>query len=446
MLILSLCTGVLSAYISPKFGHLSDRHGRRRLMALASTGGLLNELITVLAVKYPNVIHYRWLVLGSIFDGLTGSFTAGSILAQSYVSDSTPPSKRAVYIGYTHACLFTGLALGPLLAGYFVTWTGSLVSIFYVALVCHAFFILFVGFVVPESLSKRKRQIGLEKWQKGQEERRESGGTWLSVLQQASPFSPLQALWPQGRGTSLRLRLNLIVLAVTDATIMGSSMAAGAVIILYAETTFNWHTLETSEFVSALSMVRVLVLTAIFPLINYFFRIRPNRQRRLSGAIIIDKNAGADVLDMWILRAALLSDIMGYIGYTFARSPGLFVLSGMTTAIGGLGSATAQAVVTKHVPSERIGEVLGAFGMLHALARVVGPTIFNGLYAATVKFFPQAIFVLLACLFGTAFIFNFALTPHGKSYLFLSCLFDLSHSNWSCSSLGTTGTGRNRAS
>jgi MFS family permease len=412
MLVLTLCTGCISAYVAPKFGHLSDRFGRRRLLAMASTGGLLNELVCILAVKYPNVIHYRWLLLGAVFDGLTGSFTAGSILSQSYMSDCTPPSKRAVFMGYIHACLYTGLALGPLLAGYFVTWTGSLVSIFYVAISAHTFFILFVGFVIPESLSKRKRQASAEAWQKEVEQRRESGITWLSALQQASPFAPLVALWPRGPGTSPKLRLNLVVLAVSDMIIMGSAMASGAVIVIYAESTFGWGTLETSQFVSALSTIKVVVLMGVLPLINYFFRILPNRRRQASGVVVVDRNAGADVLDLWILRIALVSDIMGYVGYVCARSASLFVLSGATTALGGLGSATALAVVTKHVPPERVGQVLGAMGMLQALARVIGPLAFNSLYAVTVKTFPQAIFVLLACLFGTALVFSFALTPH----------------------------------
>jgi MFS family permease len=128
--------------------------------------------------------------------------------------------------------------------------------------------------------------------------------------------------------------------------------------------------------------------------------------------VALDKNAGADSLDLWVLRAALVSDIAGYVGYTLSRSPQLFVLSGMATAVGGLGSATSQAVVTKHVPPEKVGQVLGAFGMLQALARTFGPLVFNSLFAATVKTFPQAIFVLLASIFSVALMFNFALKPH----------------------------------
>ncbi|KAL7784847.1 MFS general substrate transporter [Trichoderma ceciliae] len=411
MLSLNLVIGGLSAIVAPKLGHLSDRYGRRKLMSLASCGGLLSEVITILCAKYPQNFNYRWMILGAVFDGITGSFTAGSILSQSYTSDCTPPSKRAVSIGYVHACLFTGLALGPLMAGYFVKWTGELISIFYVALGCHAFFIVFVRFVLPESLSKRRQMLAREKLARSEAEQDLNERLPSRLLH--NPFATFKILWPTGPGTSPRLRINLVALAVADTIIMGSMMAVGNVLMLYSEFKFGWGNFETSRFISSLSMIRVVVLMVIFPIINYIFRTRPAAlRRRASGAPLIEANSGADNLDVWILRFALTSDVLGCIGYTLSRNQHLFFASGMVTAIGGLGSATVQAAVTKHVPASRIGQVLGAVGFMQALSRVVGPVMFNGLYAMTVGTFPQAIFVLLVGLFSIGLICAFILKPH----------------------------------
>ncbi|PFH61558.1 hypothetical protein XA68_16981 [Ophiocordyceps unilateralis] len=413
LLVINLVTGGLSAVVAPKLGHLSDRYGRRRLLALASCGGLLGELITVLAAKFPETVDYRWLVLGALFDGMTGSFTAGSILSQSYTSDCTPPSRRAVSIGYIQACLFMGLAFGPLLSGYFVKWTGSLVSMFYVAIGCHAFFVLFAGFVIPESLSEKRQLAARVKWQRAQEARTTGVGSLLSVVKKSNPFAPLQMLWPTGQGTSTRLRLNLLTLAICDAIFLGAAFAVGPVLMLYAEFMFQWGNFETSRFVSILSLTRVVILMGLLPLINYVGRVRPavRRQKRL-GTVPVEKNAGADGLDIWILRIALVCEVLGCLGYTLARDQGPFVASGMMTAFGGLGSATTQAAVTKHVPPERVGQMLGAIGMLHALSRVVGPVIFSGLYAGTVKTFPQAVFLALGSLFAFALVATLAIKPH----------------------------------
>jgi MFS family permease len=413
LLVMGLFTGVLSAFVTPKIGHLSDRYGRTRLMALASVGGVLNEFITILVARYPDTVDYRWLLLGSIFDGMTGSFTTGSIMSQSYASDCTPPSKRAVSMGYMHACLFAGLAFGPLLGGYFVKWTGSLLSIFYVVMGCHIAFMLFVWLVVPESLSGRRQLIAREKHEKEKEMRSQTSSSWMATLQNANPFAPLKILRPTGPGTSPALRRNLIALAIDDTIILGASMSAGAVIVLYCGLIWHWDTLEKSKFVSLISFVRVVILMGIFPIVNYFGRTRPAaRRRRESGAVAVEKNNGADELDIIVLRVALVSDVVGSLGYVFAHSSGVFVASGVVTALGGLGSATGQAIITKHVPSERVGQLLGAIGMLHALARVFGPVLFNGVYALTAGRFDQAIFVLLASFFGIALVMTFTIKPH----------------------------------
>ncbi|KAI1474037.1 MFS general substrate transporter [Daldinia eschscholtzii] len=436
-LVLSALTGALSAITAPKVGSLSDRYGRKRLMVMASCGGLINECITILAAKFPDVVGYHWLLLGAFFDGITGSFTAGSILSHSYTSDCAAPSRRGVHIGYLHACLFTGLAFGPLIAGYFVKWTGSLISIFYVVLGCHTAVILFFWFVLPESISKKSQLAAREKHRAENEaaavQLRSSlpdsvqvflgpraasfiddhMGTWLPALLGANPFAPLKILVPSGRDNG-PLRRNLIILSLIDTMLLSAAMGAGTVIVLYSEYMFHWDTPEASQFVSVVSLVRVAILLCILPAINYVFRVLPlRRQRQGDGNVnVVETNSGADNLDVWLLRFALLSDAVGTFGYIFVRTPELFILCGMATAFGGLASATIQSAITKHVPAHRVGSLLGAIGLLHALGRVVAPALFNGVYAGTVETFPQAFFVLLASLFGLAILGSFFVRPH----------------------------------
>lgn len=442
-LVLSVIVGSLSAFTAPRLGAMSDRYGRKGIMVVSSCGGLVGEIITILAAKYPDLIHYNWLILSAVIDGFAGSFTAGSVVSHSYTSDCTPPSKRAVSFGYMHACLFTGMAFGPLLAGFFVEWTGSLLSIFYVTLGCHTVFILYISFILPESLSLRRQNIAREKYAKEQEvyaarirgedlaeEEAEASGlrsrkTGLSgfvrktitKVQRSNPLAPLKILLPKG-AHQRRARRNLIVLATVDTLILSASMSMGGVTLLYSEFMFHWGNFETSAFISLVSMVRVVVLMAIFPVINYFFRVRPAaRLRRISGEAPSEVNTGADRLDVFLIRSAIFSDVLGVAGYIFARTPAVFVLCGVVTAFGGLGSATIQSSLTKHVPPDRVGQLLGAIGLLHSLSRVFAPMLFNGLYAATVGSYPQAVFVLITCVFSFVFLLAFLIRPYGMCFL-----------------------------
>lgn len=431
ILVLNVVVGLLSAYTAPKLGSLSDRYGRKYMMAICSAGGVVGEVLIILAAKFPDVISYKWLILGSIADGLCGSFTAGSILSHSYTSDCTPPSKRSVSIGYLHACLFSGLAFGPLIAAYLVEKTGSLLSIFYITLGCHVSFITFVSLIIPESLSKRKQLLAREKHAKEEQAVSEMPGILaeqgaaplapgmnkaVRFLKMLNPFAPLKVLAPPG-ARNKRLRRNLITLAAIDMVMMGAAMSSGTVTILYSQYIFGWGTVESSGFVSLTSTVRFFVLMAIFPLINYYLRTKPNARRVREAGVAppAEKNAGMDGLDIWVLRTALLSDVVGVTGYIFVRTAPLFVMCGAITAFGGLGSATIQAAITKHVPPERVGQLLGAIGQLHALSRVFAPILFNGLYSATVGQFPQAFFVLLAAMFGLVLLASTVIRPHGES-------------------------------
>ncbi|KAI1112436.1 MFS general substrate transporter [Nemania sp. NC0429] len=433
-LVLSALAGGLSAFTAPKLGSLSDRYGRRRLLVVASCGGIINEIVTIIAAKYPDAVDYRILILGSFFDGIAGSFTAVSVLGNSYVSDCTTPSKRGVALGYLQACLFTGLAFGPILAGKFAVWTGSILSIFYVTLGCHVLVISFVWFVVPESLSKERRMAAQEKHQAAQETlqatlaRSVEGAfasqlpawvaseriqTWHLVLRNADPLAPLKMFVPSGR-ENRQLRRNLLLLGFIDTVLVAASLGAGTVIILYAKFMFGWETLESSRFISIVSFFRVIVLLVFFPTVNYFFRVRPLRRRQALGGDShpSETHSGADNLDVWLIRLALVGDFVGVLGYVFVRREELFILSGVCTAAGGLASATIQATLTKQIPAEQVGAMLGAMGLLHALSRVFAPIVFDGIYAATIETFPQTFVVVLASLFGLSIIASQFVKPH----------------------------------
>src|SRR6202021_640763 len=93
---------------SPIQGSLSDHFGRRTVI-LASCAGLgLDFILMALA---PNL---WWLLVGRLISGITaGSFST----AGAYISDVTPPEKRAASFGVIGAAFGVGFVLGPALGG-----------------------------------------------------------------------------------------------------------------------------------------------------------------------------------------------------------------------------------------------------------------------------------------------------------------------------------------
>lgn len=417
----SLCSGILSAITSPKLGALSDRWGRKKFMIMNTVGALGGEILTILAAKYPQTVHVNWILVGYCIEGLSGSFIVGMALAHSFASDCTSPQKRGVAFSYFHACLFSGIAIGPALAGSLISWreksvghTEAVLLIFYIALGAHLIFIAFLVFLVPESLAK-KRQEAARQRHKEEQEKLGPASDWINQLRHINFIKPLEILWPTGPGTSSAVRWNLLLLAATDTIMFGVAMGAMGVLLVYTRRQFGWHELETGRFVTIVNSARVFALLILLPVVTRLVKGKHSQRSR-------QRKSGSDLFDLSIIRVAIFFDMMGYLGFVLARKGELFALCGALAAVGGIGSPTLGAALTKHVPQDKVGQLLGATGLLHAVARVVGPTIFNGIYSATVGSFRQTVFVTLCATFGVAFVCSWFVKPHGKDHLHQSPL------------------------
>ena len=421
LLTCQLLSGLFSAIVAPLLGAYSDRHGRLRVIAVTSVGTVVGEIITIAVAKNPEVLSVYWILLGYTMEGLCGSFTAGMAVSNAYASDCTPPSKRSKAFAFFYASLFTGFAFGPLVSAEIVKYTGDILNAFYVAIATHVFFLLFMVSIVPESLSKRRQLEAREKWTITQmaAERELQHSPELGLLRRLlvrvkgnQLFKSLQILRPTGLGTSNALRRNLALLAIIDTTCFGVAMSSITVLVVYSRFVFDWGAVKTQQFVSVTNICRVIVLVGVLPLLTRFFRGKPHPVHR-------HRHTGADRLDLNIIRAAIIFDLFGYAGYALAGGVGngsLFVLAGCVTAGGGMVSPTLQSVLTRHIPPDRTGQLLGAIALLHALARIVAPTLFGGLYAITVASFAPTVFVCLASAFLVAEAASWFVKPHGKFY------------------------------
>lgn len=402
-LMANLLSGVFSAIISPHLGSLSDRIGRKKIIVCASFGALAAEIVTIIVGSSGGKISVYWILLGALLDGLCGSFTTAMALAFAYAADCSPPERRNVAFGYFHGTLFSGIALGPILAGYLIKASGTVMVVFYVALGCHLFYIFFITLLVPESLSKERQLLAKEKRRLAKAESPQK--TWLSQLKTYNLFKPLWVLRPTGEGTSSKLRQNLFVLAAIDTMMFGVAMGTMQIIIIYAEYRFGWTAVDSSMYLSAVNVCRVLGLVVLLPILTRIFR-GPAQVQSLG-------HKGADMLDINIIRGSIVFDLIGYVGYAMTPSGAIMVISGMIASLGGIGSPTLQSALTKHIPADRTGQVLGASGLLHALARVVAPTIFNLIYRETVGVYAGTVFICLASVFVIVFIFSWFLRPNG---------------------------------
>lgn len=135
--------------LSPIWGRLSDRFGRKPIIAVALAGLSLSFLLFGLAD------NLSLLFLGRILQGV---FSAASIsVAQAYVGDVTSKEDRIKGMGNLGASLAAGFIFGPGIGG--VLSTVNLSFPFFVASLLAALNFVFVAVFLPESLTKKTEKL-----------------------------------------------------------------------------------------------------------------------------------------------------------------------------------------------------------------------------------------------------------------------------------------------
>ena len=93
-------------FAGPILGRLSDRYGRRPVLAVSQAGTAISFVILALS-------HNFWVML--LARALDGALGGNILVAQAYIADITPPENRARNYGLIGAAFGIGFVLGPIL-------------------------------------------------------------------------------------------------------------------------------------------------------------------------------------------------------------------------------------------------------------------------------------------------------------------------------------------
>jgi DHA1 family tetracycline resistance protein-like MFS transporter len=327
---------------SPILGAWSDRFGRRPVILISCFGLGIDYVFMALA---PSL---TWLFVGRIISGITTSNVA---TAFAYITDVTPPEKRAKQFGLISAAFGVGFIIGPAVGGFlgsinlrFPFWAAAALSL------ANALYGLFI---LPESLPPERRA--------------------KSAWHMANPVGSLNLL---------RSHPELAGLSVVTTLYYLAHNSLPSVWALYTEFRYDWNRRDVGLSLAVVGICAAVVSGA---LVGPFVKRFGERRSLLSG---------------------LFFGVLGFAGFALA-SRGWMILAVIPfIALWGIAGPAMQSLMSRRVDPSSQGKLQGAINSLRAITGMAGPVLFTQVFAAAIS--PRAILHLPGAPYFVAALLLFA--------------------------------------
>jgi DHA1 family tetracycline resistance protein-like MFS transporter len=290
-----------------------------------------------------------WLLVGRVISGITA---ASFSTAGAYISDVTPPEKRAASFGLIGVAFGVGFVLGPAIGGILGDisprlpfWASAFMAL---ANVCWGLFVL------PESLPKEKRVPF----------------AWRN----ANPLGALKLLRSHPMLTGVAGSYFLINLA---------HVVLPSTTVLYMHYRFGWNTRAVGIMLAGVGISSLIVQGLLVkPAVKWL------KERR---AMALGLTFGA----------------VGFVIYGLAPTGPIFWIGVPVMALWGIATPSLQTIMTRLVDPTEQGRLQGALASLVGLASLIGPTVFTATFASFISTradlgLPGAPFLLAALLIVVA--------------------------------------------
>jgi len=319
--------GLAQFVFSPIQGAASDAIGRRPVVLASNFGTGADFLLMALA---PNL---WWLLVGRIISGMTA---ASISTAYAYMSDVTPPEKRAGVYGLMGAAFGIGFIVGPSLGGIvgdgvhlgWLEFNGNPHYPFFLAAFLSLCNFTYGFFVLPESLPPEKRR--------------------KFSFHAANPVGAIRFL----SKTAEVMRLSTMYLLM-----MFAQSVFPTCMVLYAGYRFGWGPAQVGVMLAAVGVLSAVV------------------QAGLTGIIV--KRIG----ERSAMYLGLVCGLIAFLGYAFAPTWQIFVAFLPVGALWGLSTPNIQALMTAKVDPQHQGTLQGANMSLSSMATIFAPIAFGAILA-----------------------------------------------------------------
>jgi len=334
---------------TPVWGKLSDKHGRKIILVLTMVGSTLAYALMAWADKTGSIS----MLLAARF--LTGLMAGNFAAATAYVTDITPPDKRAQGMGMVGGAVSIGFMAGPAIGGLLSGDTAATASLYgpAVAAAGMSFFTMVaIILFLKESLPPEKRAQHAEAAVAAKEASGDKRGSFAQILSR-----PTLAL--------MVLMGFLVFFAMTNFE---------TTFPFWAEAGFSWGPRQVGFCFTYLGLIvmitQMFVVGRLVPVFG-------------EGRFLITAVCFYTFGLLWMATvpfswppaqatAALFT--VGPLTFTLAETLMLFGIT-FTAAGGAMFNTASTSWVSKQAGDHERGAVLGLFQSAGWLGRSIGPTV-----------------------------------------------------------------------
>jgi DHA1 family tetracycline resistance protein-like MFS transporter len=268
-----------------------------------------------------------WLFVGRVISGIT---TSNISSAFAYVTDVTPPERRAKQFGLISAAFGLGFIIGPAVGG--LLGNVHLRRPFWVAAVLSLANAMYGYFILPESLPLERRA--------------------KKAWHMANPLGSL---------TLLRSHPELGGLAIVTVLYYLAHQVLPTIFVLYADYRYGW-----SERTIGLSLAAVGVCVSLASglLVGPFVKRFGERYSLLSG---------------------LMFGFLAFMGFGLASRGWMAFAAIPLIALWGIAGPAMQSLMSQRVDPTSQGKLQGAVNSLRAITGMIGPLLFTQVFAIAIS-------------------------------------------------------------
>lgn len=344
---------------APILGQLSDRYGRKKILAICLGGTAISYVIFAIGIITRNI---PLLFASRAFAGFTGGNIA---VAQASIADFTAPENRAKNFGMMGAAFGLGFIIGPYLGGKlsdptFVSWFNPATPFWFAAILA-LLNVVSLLLILPETNKHIQRGLSIV-WSK-------------SVVN----------IWHALKHPQLRELFTVNFLFNAGFTFFTTFFA----VFLINKFRFTQGDIGT-----------------FFAFVGFWFAF--------TQAVIVRK-LGRKFTEVQIVRVGLFASAISIFLYFLPNTAlGLYLITPILAISNGLFFANMTALISKNADASVQGEVMGINSSVAALAMMI-PPVLSGYIAAAIQ--PETPIIVSTIVIFISAVFFWVFFHPGKEKL-----------------------------